>query len=131
MGRVRKSSLLLGNKSDSGNRVEPSPTKNLGGSSTHELSTLTFVRTDLVYLPLMLLEPGFPADGAGRLLGAGIATLAQAAGHFARQEDWENGTVHATLLEPDPRQLSRGVDLRAAHIRQATGGPAWTISTRR
>jgi hypothetical protein len=40
--------------------------QNWSEGSTHELSTLTFVRTDLAYLPLMLLaivllEPGFPA----------------------------------------------------------------------
>ena len=73
----------------------------------------------------MVLEPGFPADGAGRLLGAGIATLAQPAGHFARQEDRENGPVDSPLPEPDPRQFSRSVDLRAAHIGQATG---WALS---
>jgi hypothetical protein len=67
------------------------------------------------------LEPGFPTDGAGRLLWAGIATLAQPAGHFARQEDRDDGTVDSPLPEPDPRQFSRAVDLWAAHIRQATG----------
>src|SRR6266851_7620040 len=71
---------------------------------------------------LVVLEPCFPAYCAGRLLWAGIATLAQSAGCFARQPEGENGTVYSTLPEPDPRQLSRGVDLWAAHIRQATGG---------
>src|SRR5260370_9044633 len=75
-------------------------------------------------MDLVVLEPCFPADCTSRLLWAGIATLAQAPGCFARQEDRENDTVHPTLLEPDPRQLSRGVDLRTAHVRQATGW-AW------
>src|SRR6266568_385486 len=57
---------------------------------------------------------------AGRLLWAGIATLAQPAGHLARQEDRDDGTVDSPLPEPDPRQFSRAVDLWAAHIRQAT-----------
>src|SRR5260370_13994649 len=72
-------------------------------------------------MDLVVLEPCFPADCTSRLLWAGIATLAQAPGCFARQEDRENDTVHPTLLEPDPRQLSRGVVLRTAHVRQATG----------
>ncbi len=55
---------------------------------------------------LVLLEPGLPADGAGRLLGAGIATLAHAASGFARQEDREDGPVDFPLIEPDLRQLS-------------------------
>src|SRR5437879_1667696 len=73
-------------------------------------------------MDLVVLEPCFPANCTSRPLWAGIATLAQAPGCFARQEDWENDAVYSTLLEPDPRQLSRGVDLRAAHVRQATGG---------
>src|SRR5439155_21033655 len=76
----------------------------------------------LLLLAIVLLEPGFPTDGTAGLLRAGIATLAQGAGCFARQEDRDDGTVHSTLPEPDPRQLSRGINLRAAHIRQATGG---------
>jgi hypothetical protein len=70
---------------------------------------------------LVLLEPCFPAYCACRPLWASIATLAQSASCFARQPEGENGAVYSTLPEPDPRQLSRGVDLRAAHIRQATG----------
>jgi len=72
--------------------------------------------------PLVLLEPDLPTDGACRLLGAGIATLAHAASGFAWQEDREHGPVDSTLLEPDPRQFSRGVDLRTTHIRQAARG---------
>ena len=71
---------------------------------------------------LVLLEPCFPAYCACRLLWAGIASLTQGPDHFARQKDRENGPVHVPLLEPDPRQLFRGVDLWTAHIRQATGG---------
>src|SRR5260370_32987658 len=70
---------------------------------------------------LVVLEPCFPAYCAGRLLWAGIATLAQSAGCFARHPEGENGTVYSTLPEPEPRQISRGVDLRPAHTRQATG----------
>src|SRR6266542_1140289 len=78
----------------------------------------------VLLLALVLPQPCFPAESTCRLLWAGIATLAQGAGCFARQEDRDDGPVHPTLLEPDPRQLSRGGDLRAAHIRQATGGPS-------
>src|SRR5579859_1974580 len=70
---------------------------------------------------IVLLEPGFPVYYACSLLWAGIASLAHAAGCFARQPKGDNGTVSSTLPEPDPRQLSRGINLRAAHIRQATG----------
>ena len=70
----------------------------------------------------MLLEPCFPTDGASGLLGAGIAPLAQGSGHFARQEDRDDGAMHPMLLEPDVRQLPRGVDLWAAHVWQVTGG---------
>jgi len=69
----------------------------------------------------VLLEPGFPAYCAGRLLRAGIAPLAHGASHFARQPERENSPVHSTLLEPDPRQLARGEDLRASDILHATG----------
>jgi hypothetical protein len=74
----------------------------------------------LMLLTRVLLEPCFPVYCACRLLWAGIATLAHTAGCFARQPEGNNGTVYFTLPEPDPRQLSRGVDLRAADIRQAT-----------
>src|SRR5260370_8354834 len=72
---------------------------------------------------LVLLEPCFPAYCAGRLLWAGIATLAQSAGCFARQPEGENGPAYSTRPEPDPPQLSSGADLWAAHIRQPTQGP--------
>ena len=52
------------------------------------------------------LEPRFPANGASRLLGAGIATLTYAARGFARQEDWEHSPVDVTLLEPHLCQFS-------------------------
>ena len=70
---------------------------------------------------LVLLEPYFPAYCACRLLWAGIATLAQGSSHFTRQPEGKNGTVNSTLPEPDPRQLTRSVDLRATYIGQATG----------
>jgi hypothetical protein len=61
-------------------------------------------------------------------LWASIATLAHAAGYFARRPEGENGTWHPTLLEPAQRQLSRGVDLRVAverlgHRRRVSPGP--------
>src|SRR5262249_6621504 len=69
---------------------------------------------------LVVLEPGLPTDSASGLFWAGIPSLAQGAGHFARQPEWDDSTMHPPLLEPNPRQLSSGVDLWAAHIRQAT-----------
>ncbi len=53
--------------------------------------------------PLVLLEPGLPADGAGGLLGAGVASLTQGAGGFARQPERDDGTMDSPLPEPDAR----------------------------
>ena len=53
--------------------------------------------------PLVLLEPGFPPDSAGGLLGAGIASLTQSPDHFARQPERDDGPRHSPLLEPDAR----------------------------
>jgi hypothetical protein len=57
----------------------------------------------LMLLTIVLLKPCFPTDRAYCLLWAGIATLAQAAGCFARQPERDNSTVFSKLPEPAPR----------------------------
>lgn len=81
----------------------------IGASPRAEISPLL--------LTIVLLEPCFPASCARGLLWAGVASLAQGTGHFARQPERDDGTTHPPLPEPDARQLSRGVDARATHVR--------------